>query len=889
MRPRLLLLIAGVAATIVALSLPPLLWGAPRPPSQIASAPGMRAAAAYRGALIRIDAVIADDYDAIVKAGARVHARIPGDATETLIATADMPAQAALAEAGFAVAVLDPDAAGRRYYFVLKTIAEATTLASVAGPVPYEDDLQLLVRADDEQAVLALPAQGLALSLLPDYPIALAEPAIAPAVAAAVAPDPFIAGLIAQLTADDISPLIADLSGERAVRIGDQTVTIRTRYSYTSNVHDAERYIYQFYQQRGMAVTYHNYGSSGWRNVIAELPGVERPDQVYYIGGHLDSNSNDPYTYAPGADDNATGVAATMAIADILRAHRFRYTIRFVHFTGEEQGQYGSVAYAQLLSSRGENVLGYINLDMIGWDSDGDRVIELHTGTGAASNGLGTAFIGINDTYGLGLRPERKTTTASRFSDHRAFWDFGYPAFLAIENFFDDAIPRDRNPNYHRTTDRLSAVNLDYVTAYARAALGAIAVLAEPSATTPPSSTATRSPTAVPSPTPTPIAGACRELVTNGDFETTTGWSFGATPRRAAYAANAAHQGNFGARLGIEPPTADAYAYSTVYQTLDLPADAVQITLSFWMRPQSEDSDRDFQEALILNSSYGYLGTALRELNRSGQWRQYTTDLTRYRGQRIVLYFDAFNDGDGYRTWMHLDQVSVLACTGHTTTPTPAATTTPSATATPTPIATATPTATATRTPTPTATPSPTATVPPTPTATPSPAPTATPIPSPTPGLCQELIVNGDFEGATGWTFGATPRRGAYVTTIVHGGQRAARLGVSPDLGDAYSHSTAYQRVALPGSRRITLRYWIWPGSQDSAQDYQEALILDASYRYLGRALRTLRNDQAWQLGTFDLTPFAGRDVVIYFNAFNDGDSRRTWLYLDDVGIQACP
>ncbi len=883
MRPRLLLLIAGVAATIVALSLPPLLRSAPRPPSQVTPAPGVQTAAGYRGALVRIDAVAADDFAAIVEAGARVHARIPGDATETLIAAADAPAQAALAEAGFAVTVLDPDAAGRRYYFVLKAVTEAATLASAAGPILYEDDQQLLVRADDEQAVLDLPAQGLALSLLPDYPIALAEPAIAPAVAAAAAPDPFIASLIAQLTADDISPLIADLSGERAVRIGDQTVTIRTRYSYANNVHDAERYIYQFYQQRGMTVAYHNYGSSGWRNVIAELPGVERPDQVYYIGGHLDSNSNDPYNYAPGADDNATGVAATMAIADILRAHRFRYTIRFVHFTGEEQGQYGSVAYAQLLSSRGESVLGYIDLDMIGWDSDNDRVIELHTGTGAASNGLGTAFIGVNDTYGLGLRPERKTTTASRFSDHRAFWDFGYPAFLAIENFFDDAIPRDRNPNYHRTTDRLSAVNLDYVTAYARAALGAIAVLAEPSTTTLPSPTATRSPTATPSPTVTPIAGACRELVSNGDFETTTGWSFGATSRRAAYAAHAAHQGNFGARLGIEPPTADAYAYSTVYQTLDLPVDAVQITLSFWMRPQSEDSDRDFQEALILNSSYGYSGTVVRELNRSDQWRQYTSDLTRYRGQRIVLYFDAFNDGDGRRTWMYLDQVSVLACTGHTVTPT--STPMPTNTPTNTPMPTNTPTPTNVPTNGPTNEPTNESTNTPTPTN----MPTNTPTPSPTPGLCQELIVNGGFEGATGWTFGATPRRGAYITTVAHGGQRAARLGVPPDLGDAYSHSTAYQRVALPSGRRITLRYWMWPGSQDSAQDYQEALILDASYRYLGRALRTLRNDQAWQMGTFDLTPFARRDVVIYFNAFNDGDGQRTWLYLDDVSVQACP
>jgi hypothetical protein len=53
--------------------------------------------------------------------------------------------------------------------------------------------------------------------------------------------------------------------------------------------------------------------------------------------------------------------------------------------------------------------------------------------------------------------------------------------------------------------------------------------------------------------------------------------------------------------------------------------------------------------------------------------------------------------------------------------------------------------------------------------------------------------------------------------------------------------------------------------------------------------MRALRNDRAWRQVEADLTRFAGRDVVLYFNAFNEGDGQRTWMFVDDVSVQACP
>ena len=110
-----------------------------------------------------------------------------------------------------------------------------------------------------------------------------------------------------------------------------------------------------------------------------------------------------------------------MALAEILHDLHFADTIRFVHFTGEEQGMWGSKVYARDLQISGAQVMGYINLDMIGWDGNHDRTVELHSGTGSPSVALANAFVSANERYGQRLRLELKQSTASRFSDHSSF------------------------------------------------------------------------------------------------------------------------------------------------------------------------------------------------------------------------------------------------------------------------------------------------------------------------------------------------------------------------------------------------------------------------------------------------------------------------------------
>jgi carboxypeptidase Q len=95
-------------------------------------------------------------------------------------------------------------------------------------------------------------------------------------------------------------------------------------------------------------------------NVVGEIRGRENPDQIFVVGGHLDS-----WDLAQGATDNGSGTAAVLGAADsIMRSgQRPRRTIRFVLFTGEEQGLDGSLAYVKQHKSEMGNHLGNMVLD----------------------------------------------------------------------------------------------------------------------------------------------------------------------------------------------------------------------------------------------------------------------------------------------------------------------------------------------------------------------------------------------------------------------------------------------------------------------------------------------------------------------------------------------
>lgn len=189
----------------------------------------------------------------------------------------------------------------------------------------------------------------------------------------------------------------------------------------------------------------------------------------------------------------------------------------------------------------------------------------------------------------------------------------------------------------------------------------------------PPTDTPPAWPTATPTPFPTPVDGACRELLTNGGFESgVAGWMLGDNPVPPRVTLDRPHSGYQSLLLGLRPPTPDVYTYSSARQGVYIPTDARQAILTFWYWPATEERGAaidDRQQVLIYvgDISQRHLGAVI--LNDKSNTRSWTMlrldllDLLPARGRTIYLYFNVINDGDdGRRTWMYLDDVSLRIC-----------------------------------------------------------------------------------------------------------------------------------------------------------------------------------------------------------------------------------
>jgi hypothetical protein len=142
-------------------------------------------------------------------------------------------------------------------------------------------------------------------------------------------------------------------------------------------------------------------------NVVTVLAGQTEPGKECLITAHYDDYSEDPYNYAPGADDNASGTVAILTAAHILKDFQFDYTLKFVGFAGEEQGLLGSEAYAEKAQQRGDTIIGVYNFDMIAYEGNNDNIIELHAGTGPSSGALADIMIGVINDYSFPLVPQK--------------------------------------------------------------------------------------------------------------------------------------------------------------------------------------------------------------------------------------------------------------------------------------------------------------------------------------------------------------------------------------------------------------------------------------------------------------------------------------------------
>jgi hypothetical protein len=374
---------------------------------------------------------------------------------------------------GFPHHLLDENTTGASYYLAYSG-GRSVTWPGYGRVVLVLGD-QVLLRADPEKAeqLLDLGVKIARISLEPQpWPADVAQAQADGAVTLlAVTPDPTVQAMLGQVSTDTIYTYTAQLSGAQAATIGGVPYTITRRYTYSGTpIQKATQLVTEHMQALGLYVENQVWGSSGtpstYPNVIGQITGSTNPNDIYIIGGHLDDVPT--LGTAPGADDNASGSVGTLIAADILSHYQWSCTLRFALWTGEEQGLYGSAAYAMRAKNQAQNIKGYLNMDMISYNSGAPNEINLFSKSSVpGSVDLMNLYADTINAYGINLVPVKyPDDVMGNYSDNKSFWDKGYASILAIEDYYGD-----ETPYYHTSSDALSTVDMAYYTEFVKASL----------------------------------------------------------------------------------------------------------------------------------------------------------------------------------------------------------------------------------------------------------------------------------------------------------------------------------------------------------------------------------------------------------------------------------
>jgi leucyl aminopeptidase len=201
--------------------------------------------------------------------------------------------------------------------------------------------------------------------------------------------------------------------------------------------------------------TYRNVQYTQWQyNITATITGSVYPDSVCILGGHYDDilSSGDPFTAVPGANDNASGAAAALEVARIMKKHDFRpeKSIMFIAFGSEETGLFGSSNFA---SSTDRKIAFMLNNDMIAYEPGSDPSLwKVNIMDYSNSHTLRSYAEQMTSRYTI--LSYKNDNTNNKYSDSYPFFLQGYKALF----FFSDKT----DPNYHTLNDIVTNCNFEY-------------------------------------------------------------------------------------------------------------------------------------------------------------------------------------------------------------------------------------------------------------------------------------------------------------------------------------------------------------------------------------------------------------------------------------------
>jgi hypothetical protein len=214
------------------------------------------------------------------------------------------------------------------------------------------------------------------------------------------------------------------------------------------------------------------------KNIACEKPGST--NNTIIISAHYDNRMediNNSTARATGADDNASGVSALLEIARVISDIDLDHSIIFVLFSGEEQGKWGSTHYADYIDKTDVDLDLLINLDMIGFSSQGanDFLIEYDNGNVVQDNDKFSQAIASFIKKDIAIHYNDLNTTLGilQNTDYLPFEELGY----TVIGFHDNGVTK--NPNYHKSTDTHDTLDYEYLASVTKLTLDTILSLDE--------------------------------------------------------------------------------------------------------------------------------------------------------------------------------------------------------------------------------------------------------------------------------------------------------------------------------------------------------------------------------------------------------------------------
>ena len=220
-----------------------------------------------------------------------------------------------------------------------------------------------------------------------------------------------------------------------------------------------------------ISVEYFNHSFSQ-SSVVVTIPGAEKADEIVVIGGHLDSinQSNPSNGRAPGADDNASGIAVlTQALKAIVdNNYQPQRTIQIMGFAAEEVGLRGSKDIAQSYKSQAKNVVGMVQFDMTGNNGSSTDIVMMTDYTNSPQNQYLSQLLDAYQpsvSYGF-------DQCGYGCSDHASWYQQGFAASMPFESRMSDI-----NPLIHTSND--SQFDAQHASKFAKLAVSYLAEMAK--------------------------------------------------------------------------------------------------------------------------------------------------------------------------------------------------------------------------------------------------------------------------------------------------------------------------------------------------------------------------------------------------------------------------